>query len=212
MEPDTFENKLNRLAGRLSNVVLLGFFCLLCCIPVVTIGASFSALYTAMADYLDNGNDKVLRPFFKAFRQQFALSTKVFALHLIFIPIFVWDLLYYRTGTSTLDYIGQAASFSLLMLLVFELTVVWIVISHGMEEKTFKVISTALDLAFSCFPESLSLLGLTAAAFVVSVVILRPFILVLPGVICYLHYQIIPRMLEKYRFKKNHADYVKGNK
>ncbi len=196
----------------MSNIVLLGFFCLLCCIPIITIGASFTALYTAMDDYLDHGNDKVLRPFFKTFKEKFSLSTKVFALHLLFIPIFVWDLLYYRTGTSTLDYIGQAASFSLLMLLVFELTVVWIVISHDMEEKTFKVISTALDLAFSCFPESLSLLGLTAAASVVSVVILRPFILVLPGVICYLHYQIIPRMLKKYRFKKNHADYVKGNK
>ncbi len=108
MEPDSFENKLSRWAGRLSNIVLLGFFCLLCCIPVISIGASFTALYEAMGEYLTEDNDKVLRPFFRTFKERFLLSTKVFVLHLVFIAIFTWDLVYYRTGSSTLDYIGQA--------------------------------------------------------------------------------------------------------
>ena len=211
MEPDSFENKLSRWAGRLSNIVLLGFFCLLCCIPVISIGASFTALYEAMGEYLIEDNDKALRPFFRTFKERFLLSTKVFVLHLVFIAIFIWDLVYYRTGSSTLDYIGQAASFSLLMMVVFELTCVWILISQDMVSKTFEAISEALNMAFGCLKESLSLLGLTIASCVVAVVLLRPFILVLPGVITFLHWQIIPEMLQKYRFKKKQMNYRKGD-
>ena len=213
MEKEPFENRMNKLAGRLTNIVLLGFFTLVCSLPVFTAGAAFTALYVSMKQYLKYEEDKALRIFFPAFKERFWISTKVFLVHLVLIAIFVWDLLYYRTGNSTIDYIGQAGSFSLLMLSIFELTVVFVVIGEELcENKVLVIIRTALDMAFSCFKESASLLGLTIAAIVICVVLLRPFILVLPGVIAYLHYPIIEKMLERYRFQVNHKQYLKREK
>ncbi len=210
-EPD-FDHKMNTFAGRLSNIVLLGFFSLLCSLPIVSIGASLTALYEAMDAYLYHEQDKALRVFFRVFKEKFLLSTLVFALHMLAIGVFVWDLAYYRTGSATIDYIGQAVSFSLLVLLCFEMNLVFVVIGKGMENKALASIKRALDMAFTCFRESCFMLIISVSVILAVLFIFRPFLLVFPGVICFLHEQILPSLLERYRFKDHHRNYIKENR
>jgi hypothetical protein len=40
-----------------------------------------------------------------------------------------------------------------------------------------------------------------------SILVFPGFLLVLPGVIAYASWQIIPRMLKKYKFKRGNAEY-----
>ncbi len=209
MNPDRYENFTQKLAGRVTNIVLLGFFTLLCSLPVVTIGASSTALHSSMKDYLINGNDKPLRTFFSAFKEYFGISTKVFLLNLVFIVILVWDLAYYRTGEDFIDVAGQAVSFSLLCMILFEMNIVFVVIEEELAHTVIDVFKKAFDIFVTCLLESFSIFGLFAAAVVVVVVILRPFLLVLPGVIAYLEWQIFPKMLKKYKFTKGNAQYQK---
>jgi len=66
---DKFEGFLERLAGRLTNTVLLGFFSLLFCVPVVTVGASLTALHDAMGQYVVYEEEKPLKVFLNSFRK-----------------------------------------------------------------------------------------------------------------------------------------------
>ncbi|MBR4484482.1 MAG: hypothetical protein IKO97_04685, partial [Erysipelotrichaceae bacterium] len=61
------------------------------------------------------------------------------------------------------------------------------------------------------FWRTLSLLALTVATIVAVIFLLRPLILVLPGVISCLHWQILPAMLQEYRMKSNNLKYKKEN-
>ena len=205
------ENRINQLAGRFSNIVLLGFFALVCMLPVVTIGASCTALNKAMYELLENDDDKVLVTFFRAFKEHFLLASEVWLLHLLAIAVLVWDLVYYRTGSSTLDFVGQAASFSLLVMIALELMCVFVLISKDMATTLIEAFRNGFNMAFLCFWRTLSLLALTVATIVAVIFLLRPLILVLPGVISCLHWQILPAMLQEYRMKSNNLKYKKEN-
>lgn len=192
---------MEKLAGRLTNIVLLGFFCVLFSIPIITAGASFTALNSAMKSHLYDDNDKPLKLFLSVFKEKFGLSTKVWALHLLAIAVLIWDFVYYRVGESTLDTLASAGIFVLICFLAFEVLMVFVVISQGMNEKVFGVIKTALDLSFTCVKESLMILVITSTVILASIFLFRGLIPFVPGIISYLSWQIIPQMLKKYKFK-----------
>ena len=68
----------NRIVHTLTCVfdtVLATFLFLVCCLPVVTVGASASAMYSTMLAVVDNSCSGVIRHFFGAFRDNFRQAT-----------------------------------------------------------------------------------------------------------------------------------------
>ena len=128
---DKFEGFLERLAGRLTNTVLLGFFSLLFCVPVVTVGASLTALHDAMSQYV-----VPLKVFLNSFRKYFKISTVVWLVHALAFAVLILDYLYYKGGDKTIDILGQTGIFVLMAVLVFEMLMVFVVISQDMAEIT----------------------------------------------------------------------------
>lgn len=53
------------------DIMILSILWILCCVPVITIGASTTALYTVMLKRADNEEGYVIRGFFKAFKSNF---------------------------------------------------------------------------------------------------------------------------------------------
>lgn len=197
-----WETLPEKLADRVTNIILLGFFWVICSIPIITIGASSTALNEAMHAYLFEEDKKVLKTFFASFKQHFKQATAIWMINLVLIALLGWDILYYRTGDGTADVIAASACAVCLTLLFFELIMVFIVLSKEMTKTVKETLTTALDLAFTCFLESIFVAGITIAVPVASVFLFPSLILVLPGVIAYLDWQIIPNMLVKYKFKK----------
>ena len=64
-----------QLMARLFDLILLNLVFLVCCLPVVTIGASCTALHTLCLKYADGDEPPVLSTFFSAFRRNFAQAT-----------------------------------------------------------------------------------------------------------------------------------------
>ena len=63
MKFDFSQFTFEKLAGRLTNVVLLGFFTLVLSLPLVTAGPAFTACHAAMKDVIVNDNDKLVLNF-----------------------------------------------------------------------------------------------------------------------------------------------------
>ena len=84
----------------------------------------------------------------------------------------------------------------------FELLMVFALLAEvpGLTVKT--ALAKALDLAFTCFLESLSIAVLTLAVPVAVFFLLPGFLPALPGLIVYLDWQILPKMFQKAKFKK----------
>ena len=204
-----FDSFLEKFSSRITNIVLLGFFGTLCCLLVVPAGAGFTAVNAATRSYLLEDDRKPLKTFWNAFKEQFRLSTIVWLIHAAVIAVLWWDFAYYRAGTADIDILAQAAVFVLLIFLVMELSLVYVVISEKMADKPLDCMKLALDIGVNCFWETLMITIIMIAIPVAVFFLLRGLLFVMPGVNAYLSWQIIPRMLKKYKFKKGNEAYRK---
>ena len=202
-DKSNYNSTFEKLAGRLTNIVLLGFFTTLLSLPVVTLGAAFTALNVATKAYLYEDDDKPLRIYSKTFKERFMLSTKVWLLHIVAFAVLIWDYAYYRAGDSTIDILSSAGIFVLFAFLVYEVTMVFIVIGEGKNDKVFGCIKTALDISMYSPFRSLMIMMLEAAAVVVALFLFRGLLLVVPGIGAYLAWQIVPEMLKRYKFRNS---------
>ncbi|MBO7676229.1 MAG: YesL family protein [Erysipelotrichaceae bacterium] len=198
-----YNDNSGKLAGRLTNIVLLGFFSTICSLPVVTIGAALTALNVATKAYMYEGDDKPLRIYFASFKKHFSLSTRIWLLHILAYVILIWDYVYYRTSDSTLDILASLGIFLTFAFLVFETTMVFVVIAEEKSSKVFETIKIALDIAMTSPMRSAMILFLEVAVIVVSLIIFRGLLLIVPGIVSFLAWQIIPEMLKNYKFRNS---------
>lgn len=75
MRFDITDNVIVRALNKICDMVCLNILWLVCCIPVFTIGASTTALYTVMMKMVKNEEGYIFRGFFKAFKENFKQST-----------------------------------------------------------------------------------------------------------------------------------------
>ncbi len=201
MEGGNSNNTLEKLAGRLSNIVLLGFFTILFSLPVVTAGAAFTALNSSTKAYLYEEEDKPLRMFLSCFKKDFRTSTLIWLIDLAAIAILIWDFVYYRTGTSAIDILASAGIFVLMMFLALELATVFVIRSEKLNDTVFGSIKAAIDLSLSDIWRCLAVIVLVVASFTVAFFLFRGIFLFLPGIIAFLGWQLYPEMLKQYKRK-----------
>ena len=70
-----YDTPISTMIGKTLDILLLSALWFICCIPVITIGASTTALYYAVVKCLRKGRGYVLQNFFHAFRQNFIPAT-----------------------------------------------------------------------------------------------------------------------------------------
>ncbi len=69
------DNVVWRFLGRVADLVILNVLFLLCSIPIVTIGASWTALYSVTLKAVKNEESYIVKGFLKGFKENFKQST-----------------------------------------------------------------------------------------------------------------------------------------
>ena len=141
----------------LTNLVVLNFLWLACCLPVFTAGAATAALYHTVFQYHTHADDEVLRPFFRAFRDNFRQATLLLLPLLAVVAVLVFDLLYLVShGTGT----------AMVFLLILAILVVLGILVHlfpliaRFEMGTKALLHTAFSLVMLHLPATLTVIGL----------------------------------------------------
>lgn len=78
--------------SKLADIVWLNILTLICCIPIVTIGAALTAEHYVVLKMVRGEEGYVTRSFFKSFKINFKQATCIWLLFLVFILMFVGDL------------------------------------------------------------------------------------------------------------------------
>lgn len=81
--PFRFDSPIMRVIGRVGDLALLNVLFLLCSLPVVTIGASASALYTVSFQIVRGEDGRIAADFFRAFARNFWQSLAMTAIFLL---------------------------------------------------------------------------------------------------------------------------------
>lgn len=88
-------NPVWRFMGRLADIFFLTLLWAVCSLPIITIGASTTALYSVTLKIAEGKEGYIIRNFFSAFKENFGSSTLVWLIMLVIGMFFGWDLYYY---------------------------------------------------------------------------------------------------------------------
>lgn len=157
------DNVVMRALGKIGDMICLNVMWLICCIPLITIGASTTALYTVMLRMVKNEEGYIFRGFLKAFKSNFKQSTLIWLI-LLLLGI-VWTVDFRVAGFMPgmagilLSAIFLALGFILLsvMIYIFPLTARY---ENGIKA-TFK---NALILTVAKLPYTLLMVAIVVAA------------------------------------------------
>ena len=71
------DNKFFVFMGKIADLCMLNLLCIICCIPIVTAGASLTALYYVTMKMVRNEEAYIFRSFFRSFKQNFKQATVI---------------------------------------------------------------------------------------------------------------------------------------
>ena len=71
------DNKFFQIMSRMADLIILNLLCLVCCLPIITIGASISSLYYMTMKMVRDEESYIVRGFFHAFKQNFKQSIPI---------------------------------------------------------------------------------------------------------------------------------------
>ena len=86
------DNKFFTVMGRVAALIMLNVVFLICCLPIVTIGASLTALHYVTLKMARNEESYIIRSFFKSFKQNFKQATVINLIMLAVAAILYMDL------------------------------------------------------------------------------------------------------------------------
>lgn len=88
-------NYLWKFSEDLIDICILGAMCLLCSLPIVTMGASAAAMYTVFMNHSIYGKKELVKPFFSAFKENFKKATILWLITFPAMLILAVDAFYY---------------------------------------------------------------------------------------------------------------------
>ena len=187
------------LGEKLTYIMALGLLFILCSVPVITIGASATALNKAMKLYVRYGEKRIFQAFFGAFIKFFKPATLVWLLNLIIILILCFDLLFYGDARTWVQTAGMIVITISLMVVIFETTVSFVMISEELTKGVKDTIVCALKYGLKCPFEGLMVMMLNLAIPGLLFLFMMELLVLAPGVLTYLNWQFLPKSLDRYK-------------
>lgn len=94
------DSPVMRFLSRVGDLMILNFLMIVCCIPVITVGAANTAMHYVILKMVRDREGYLVRGFLKSFAQNFKQATLIWLLMLLVIAVYVGDLLIFNySGT-----------------------------------------------------------------------------------------------------------------
>lgn len=199
------DNKFFVFMGRLADLCMLNILCIICCIPVVTAGASLTALYYVTLKMARNEESYIFRSFFKSFKQNFRQATVINLIMLAAAALLYLDT---RITKAMADPMGKilAMIFALFtMIYVIILLYLYPVLAkfYNSVKNTFK---NALLMGIRHLPYTFLMLAVCASpllilfipSFQVQMFLILVLILIGPALAAYCNSHFFVRIFDKY--------------
>ena len=149
------DSPLMSFLTRLADLVILNLLWLVCCVPVVTIGASTTAMYHVLRHLQDGGVTSITRDFFQSFKSDFKQATLVYLVLLIPTVAVVMNAWILSGQSSDVVPVYVRAIWMVsVLLLTFVVSFVYPVMAY-FEDTVWKTLRTAAVLAVAKLPRTI---------------------------------------------------------
>ena len=176
------DNPVWNFMGKVADLVILNLLAIICSIPIVTIGASWTALYFVTIRMVRKEEGYVVKDFFRSFKENFKQATIIWLLVLVVAVVFVGDFLIYSMMP---DKIPQVIMIVVVVLGLLALgTVVYVFpLLARFENTTKNTIKNAFLLSIVNIPQTVTAIILLVIPVILTVFVLELFpIIIMVGV------------------------------
>lgn len=194
------DSSFMKYLGRFADIMILGFWAIICCLPIFTIGTSISATYYVTLKMVRDEECYVTKDFLKGFKLNFKNSTIVWLCLMLIGIIFYFNYQVMNGLEMRFETISRAILIVIAVYLFMISGYIFPLIARF--ENTLKqTIKNAIIMSLLCLPKSIVILIINISPFVVFYYFPKafPFILLfsISGV-CYINSMMIRTIFDKY--------------
>ena len=170
------DNPIMRGMGRLADFIILNLLWVVCSIPIITIGASTTALYTVMLKLVKNEEGYIAKGFLKAFKENFKQSTIMWIIFLLISIVFVVDFASIKLMSDKIGGILQ-----ILFLFMGALLAAWMVYAFALQARFVNTVKNTLKnamiLVFAKLPFTVLIVLLTVGPVLMTFLTVRTLVI-----------------------------------
>lgn len=150
------DSRIMIFLSRVADLVILNILWLVCCIPVVTIGASTTAMYHVIRHWQKDSVSSVVRDFFQSFKEDFKQATPVYLILLIPTAAVVMNamLIFNPENSAAVPSYLLVIWFISALILLFISSFVYPVMAF-FADSIFKTLRNAMVLALANLPRTI---------------------------------------------------------
>ena len=160
-----FEGGFTAACSRIFDLMILGFLWILCSLPIITIGASTTALYTVMLKLVKNEEGYIFKVFLHAFKLNFKQSTIIWLILLLCGGVCFVDYRISEMMPGTLGMVFKSV-FLLLAFFLISVTIYSFALTARYENTIGATLKNALLLTVAKLPYTILMTALTVGAVV----------------------------------------------
>ena len=106
---------------KMADLIIVNLLAFFCCLPIITVGASMTALHYVVLKIVRDEECYIVRSFFKSFKENFKQATIIWLIEVLLIIIFAADFWIIRNAQNSLLLIGVAILAVLALTLAYPL-------------------------------------------------------------------------------------------
>lgn len=150
------DSRIMIFLSRVADLVILNILWLVCCIPVVTIGASTTAMYHVIRHWQKDSVSSIVRDFFQSFKEDFKQATPVYLILLIPTAAVVMNamLIFNPENSAAVPSYLLVIWFISALILLFISSFVYPVMAF-FADSIFKTLRNAMVLALANLPRTI---------------------------------------------------------
>lgn len=169
------DSPVMRFLGRVADLMILNLVTLVCCIPIITIGASLTAMHYVLLKMVRNEECYIVRSFFKSFKANFKQATVIWLIVLLVIAVFAADLMIINNTSLEFPSALKVVLFALCMVAYMMICYVFPVLSR-FDNTVPKTMKNALFMSILSFPKTV----LMMVVYLLPLAIIYYFLMALP--------------------------------
>lgn len=170
-----------RVMNKVADLMLLNILTLVCCLPIVTIGASLTACHYVALKIKRGEEGYITRDFFKSFKMNFKQATIIWLIVIVEVIVLIADFFIIKTNTEV--QIGTWFEVLLMVITILSaFTFCWVFATLAKFSNTVKgTLRNALALSMMNFPKSITMI----VCYAVPVIIMLFFMQLFPFVLLF---------------------------
>lgn len=148
------DSPIMRFLGRLGDLMILNLLMIICCIPVITAGAAFTAQHYVLLKMVRGQEGYLVKGFFKSFAANFRQATLIWLLMLAVVVVYIGDVWIFNYSGLTFPKPLVVAVAAVAIILAMIAVYVFPVLAR-FENSIKNTLKNSMLLAFANLPRTL---------------------------------------------------------